>query len=139
MAPVLILLGILAVTGLVAYLLEHFGPWKKAKTQATPETADNAAEDNCHDDCGLGEVCPASEVLRCESQPVVYYDDQELDAFRGRGSDEYSDDEIEQWRDILYTLRPDDILGWGQSVKRRGIIMPAPIHDEFLMLYNDRR
>lgn len=138
MEPVLIFLGILAVTGIVAFLLERYGPWKKSKAQA--ETADNTADNSdCHDECGLGEVCPASEVMRCESQPVVYYDDQELDAFRGREADDYSDDEIEQWRDILYTLRPDDILGWGQSVKRRGIVMPATIRDEFMMLYNDRR
>ena len=140
MEPALILLAILTVTGLVAYLLEHYGPWKKQPQQAAAEGEDMpAAESSCNDDCGLGEVCPATEVLRCESQPVVYYDDEELDAFRGRDADGYNDAEIEQWRDILYTLRPDDLLGWGQSVKRRGITMPAPIRDEFLMLYKDRR
>lgn len=137
--PALIFLGILAVTGLVAFLLERYGPWKKSKVQPEQEPDDTARDSSCHDDCGLGEVCPAGEVMRCESQPVVYYDDEELDTFCGRGADDYSDAEIEQWRDILYTLRPDDILGWGQSVKRRGIEMPAPIRDEFLMLYNDRR
>ena len=36
--------------------------------------------------------------------------------------------------DVLYTLQPGDLLGWGQSIKHRGLIMPASIHDEFLQL-----
>ena len=41
---------------------------------------------------------------------------------------------MEQWRDVLYTLQPADLLGWGQSIKHRGLTMPAAIREEFLQL-----
>ena len=50
---------------------------------------------------------------------------------------EMTDDEIEQFRDVLYTLRHDELLAWQQSVKKRGITLPATINDEFIMLYNE--
>ena len=67
-------------------------------------------------------------------QVVTYYDDEELDAFVGCDADSYTDEEVEQWRDVLYTLQPSDLLGWGQSIKHRGLVMPAAIHEEFLQL-----
>ena len=42
----------------------------------------------------------------------------------------------EQWR---YTLKPADLLGWEQSVTKRGIVLPTPIRDEFIALYNDAK
>ena len=70
---------------------------------------------------------PASKWLRHE----------ELDLYRGRGSDDYTDGEVEQWRDVLMTLQPHEVLPWGQSVKRRGLVMPAAIHEEFMLLASD--
>ena len=69
--------------------------------------------------------------------PITYYDDQELDDYRGRSADDYTATELEQWRDVLYTLQPADRLGWERSIKRRGIIMPQPIRDELLMLLQE--
>jgi hypothetical protein len=62
----------------------------------------------------------------------TYYEDEELDAFTGRGEHDYTPEEEELWRDILYTLQPSDLLGWGQSVKHRGLVMPAAVREEFL-------
>jgi len=52
-------------------------------------------------------------------------------------SDDYTATELEQWRDVLYTLQPADRLGWERSIKRRGIVMPQPIRDELLMLLQE--
>ena len=67
-------------------------------------------------------------------QEITYYDDEELDAFKNRDENGYSPEEEEQWRDVLYTLQPADLLGWGQSIKHRGLVMPAAIREEFLQL-----
>jgi hypothetical protein len=72
-------------------------------------------------------------------QEITYYDDEELDAFAGREAGDYSPEEEEQWRDVLYTLQPADLLGWGQSIKHRGLAMPAAIHEEFLQLATEVR
>lgn len=104
--------------------------------------ADDApASQGCADEaCGLRPICPSEQILEgaCKSEPV-YYDDEELDAFAGRGENDYSDDELEQWRDVLYTLQPADLLGWGQSIKHRSLVMPAAIRQEFLQLAAEHR
>ena len=82
-------------------------------------------------------MCPSEKLLQNTMEPAAYYDDEELDAFRRRDAQGYTPDEEEQWRDVLYTLRRDELLAWERSIKKRGIVMPAAIHDELIMLYND--
>ena len=57
----------------------------------------------------------------------------------GDAVDDYTDIELEQWRDVLYTLQASDLMGWERSIKRRGIVMPAAIRDELLMLLQEAR
>lgn len=80
-------------------------------------------------------------MLSCavDDAPIEYYDDQELDAFKGRNADDYDNEEMELFRDVLYTLQPNDLLGWYQSLKRRGITLPEPINEEYIMLYSDNK
>ena len=70
---------------------------------------------------------------------IVYFEDEELDRFRGRPGEAYTGEEEEQFRDVLYTLQPSDLLPWEQSLKKRGIIMPKAIREEFIMLYGERK
>ena len=109
--------------------------------EITDETDENpssegVAPQGCADEtCGLRSICPSEQLLAGEcKQEATYYDDEELDAFAGRDQDSYTPDELEQWRDVLYTLRPDDLLGWGQSIKHRGLTMPTAILEEFMHL-----
>lgn len=140
MKPALIILAILAVAGLILYLLDRRQTARGA-TENAPEASHDVASpatDGCADECcAAHEVCPSEQLLRSEMRcETVYYDDYELDEFAGRRADEYTEEEVEQFRDILYTLRHDDMLGWERSLKRRGVIMPTPIHEEFVALYN---
>ena len=107
----------------------------------TDETTENGTDEGvasqgCADvGCGLRSICPSEQILAGEcKQEITYYEDEELDAFVGRGEEDYSPDEQEQWRDVLYTLQPADLLGWGQSIKHRGLVMPTAIRQEFLQL-----
>ena len=76
-------------------------------------------------------------MLKHLNDPVTYYEDEELDAFKDRDAASYSDEELEQWRDVLYTLKHDELLGWERSIKKRGIQIPDVIKDELLSLYNE--
>ncbi|MFS6555115.1 hypothetical protein VPJ68_06415, partial [Parabacteroides distasonis] len=64
-------------------------------------------------------------------------DDEELDQYRGRPSDGYTDDEAEQFRDILYTMRQDEVAGWNRSLILRGINLPNQVKDEVVMLIGE--
>lgn len=116
------------------------------KAENPDETEENDASDatpaqGCADEaCGIRSICPSEQILvsQCKRE-VIYYDDEELDGFAGRDADGYTAEEEEQWRDVLYTLQPGDLLGWGQSIKHRGLIMPASIQAEFLQLAAENR
>ncbi len=84
-------------------------------------------------------TCERDSLLTAVSPEVVYYDDEELDRFRGRGADDYSDEEIEEFRDVLLTLLPDDIAGWGRSIQMRDINLPTSIRQELLMIVAEAR
>lgn len=139
MKLILILLAVLLVGGAVVWLIDRLF-YARSATENTDETGENAdggtVGGGCVDEgCALRPICPSEQILAGECHPeIIYYDDEELDAFIGRDGDGYTADEEEQWRDVLYTLRPEDLLGWGQSVKRRGLVMPDAIHAEFLQL-----
>ena len=139
MKPALILLTILVVGGAVVWLIDRLF-YHKNVAKIPDETEENGTEEatpqGCADEaCGLRSICPSEQLLAGECrQEITYYDDEELDAFAGRDENGYTDAELEQWRDVLYTLQPADLLGWGQSIKHRGLVMPAAIRDEFLQL-----
>ncbi|MBO5540125.1 MAG: phospholipase [Muribaculaceae bacterium] len=137
MQPALIMLSALVLVGTVLWLLDRHSRQRDEDGKLLPNQV-TEPESACSDDCcGSHEVCPSEQLLRGEMCPVTYYDDQELDDYRGRSADDYTATELEQWRDVLYTLQPADRLGWERSIKRRGIIMPQPIRDELLMLLQE--
>lgn len=142
MKPAFILLAILVVGGAIVWLIDRlFYSSKGQQDDDSGETDPGHHPLGCADEaCGLRPVCPSEQILagECRRQPV-YYDDEELDRFAGRGENDYSAEEEKQWRDVLYTLQASDLLGWGQSVKHRGLTMPAAIRDEFLRLAAEHR
>ena len=143
MKPALILLTILVVGGAIVWLIDRLF-YSHRMDKNTDEIEEKAIESTsrqgCADEaCGLRSICPSEQILAGECrQEITYYDDEELDAFAGRDADGYTDAELEQWRDVLYTLQPADLLGWGQSIKHRGLVMPAAIREEFLQLASEQ-
>lgn len=89
--------------------------------------------------CGQHEVCERDSLLAAVSKDIEYYDDEELDRFSGRNADDYADNEIEEFRDVLLTLRSDDIAGWARSIQLRGIRLPAAVRDELIMMVAENR
>ena len=78
-------------------------------------------------------------LLAALSKQIEYYNDEELDRFRGRRPDAFSSDEIEEFREILYTMRSDEVAGWVRSLQLRGVELPEDLRDEVLMIVGERR
>lgn len=129
----LIILAVLLVTGAVLWL--HEKRWRRLHAGEN-EPEEEAPAEQC---CGMHITCEKDSLLAGVSKEIEYYDDEELDRFAGRGADSYADDEIEQFRDVLLTMRPDDIAGWARSVQLRGIILPQPVRDELIMIVAEAR
>lgn len=140
MTPVILILsGAIVGVGLILRLLHRPDkdkvPTDNATASGTPAETE-APADEC---CGQHAVCEKDSLLAGIDADIEYFDDEELDAFKGREADEYTDDEIEQFREVLLTLLPDDVAPWARSITRRGITLPSAVRDELLMLVDDIR
>lgn len=89
--------------------------------------------------CGQHEVCERDSLLAALSRQIEYYDDEELDRFRGRRGDEYEDSEVDEFRNILYTMRDDEVAGWVRSLQLRQVELPDEVKDEVFLIVGERR
>lgn len=136
MIPALILIGLMFVVGLVLFLLDRFRP---PTDSPSPETESNESPTSCADEnCVLHDTCPSEQLLRgvCEDK-IVYYDDEELDAFIGHDPSTYTEADEEQFRDVIYTLRREELMPWYQSISRRGIKLSDTLYRELLALASE--
>ena len=85
--------------------------------------------------CGLHAICEKTGQI---NEPPVYYDDEELDRFAGRPADGYTDEETEEFRDVLLTLLPADAPGWSVSLGKRRINLPAELIPELELLLSEQ-
>ena len=72
--------------------------------------------------------------MEAATREVEYYDDEELDRYRGRSSDCYTDAEADDFRDVLMSMSQSDAKGWNRSLILRGINVPDQIKDELLLM-----
>ena len=89
--------------------------------------------------CGQHEVCEKESLLAAVSKDIEYYNDEELDRFRGKDSSTYTETETDEFRDILYTMRDDEVAGWVRSLQLRGVPLPDALKDEVFLIVGERR
>ena len=118
----ILFLGILVA--LVSKLRQKQGEEDAPITVVETCSTCNGSNDKCEQDC----------MMEAATKDIEYYDDEELDRFRGRSSDSYGDDEVEQFSEVLYTMRQDEVAGWCRSLTLRGISLPDQLKDEVFML-----
>lgn len=68
---------------------------------------------------------------------IEYFEDEELDRFRGRSSDSYTDDEAAEFAEVMYTMRPEEVKDWLRSLQLRCVSLPDQLKDEAYMLAED--
>lgn len=89
--------------------------------------------------CGQHETCEKDSLLAAVSKNVEYYNDEELDRFRGRTSDDYSEAETEEFREVLYTMKEVEVAGWVRSLQLRAVELPDGVKDEVFLIVGERR
>ncbi len=126
MIVILIILAALVVVGSICYIAYRRNPDQQV----------NEPQQAC---CGMHITCEKDSLLSAVSETIEYYDDEELDRFKGREDDDYTPAEIEEFSDVLLTLRPEEIAGWGRSIQLRGINLPTEVREELLMIVGEAR
>jgi hypothetical protein len=136
----IVLLSGLLFVGLVAAIAGYFrnkklqGMLERGEISEIPEP--ELVDGEC---CGQHEVCERDSLLAAVSSQIEYYDDEELDRFRGIKEEAYDEEQVNEFREILYTLRDVDVAGWLRSLQLRQINLPQVLKDEALLIVGERR
>ena len=133
----LIISAALVGTGALLYL--HHRLVVPKDTDATSDTEPTDTDERPDDCCGLHIVCERDSLIVGLDDTIEYFDDDELDVYSGRNSTDYNPAEVNQFRDILLSLQPDDIAPWTRSISQRGIQLPDQLRDELILLIDEAR
>jgi hypothetical protein len=79
--------------------------------------------------CGAHEICEFDEI-KAKPDLIEYFDDEELDQLKAVHPDQYSEEQIDQLREVLYTLKTAEIKNWLLSLERRHIHLPEFLKQE---------
>ena len=131
----------LAVLACVAMVLGHFYYKSNQKKLERGEISELPSIKQIEDMecCGQHEVCEKESLLAAVSKNIEYYNDEELDRFRGTESDEYTDAEAEEFREVLYTMKEDEVAGWVRSLQLRAVELPDQLKSEVFLIVGERR
>ncbi len=88
--------------------------------------------------CGAHEVCE-NESLLASNTKIIYFADEELDDFKDRDPETYTDQEIEQFEEVFFTLRENELVEWLKSLQLRHVPLPPSIKEQALMIISERR
>ena len=131
----LCLLGMFtAIFGYIQQRL-HEKAVREGKAVEEPE-APLIEEEEC---CGEHSTCEKDSLLAAVSKDIEYYDDEDLDRFVALDPATYTEDDVEEFREIFYTLQEVDIAGWVRSLQLRQIELPYVIKEEVLLVMRESR
>lgn len=126
MLYLIIALFALGIIAAIIGLLSH-------NKDGSPDVINNNT-DSCASCNGFDPRCEQECMMEAATKPIEYFDDEELDEFKGRPSDKYSDDEVEMFREVLYTMKPEEVKEWCRSLTLRNVSLPDQIKDEVFMI-----
>ena len=150
------LLLLCCIALLVLFSLSFFDSMRRKKQQAKGITSSASESISKEDDskltleerlqaveaqecCGTHAVCEKEQMIRALRQRIEYFNDEELDDYRGIAPEEYTDEQIDEFREVLYTMRPDEIEDWLKSLELRQVALPLVLKEEACTLIADER
>lgn len=129
MSIFLIGIGALFILAIIAAIATKFTKRKAGEPDVMmPTSGDCSSCDGTDDKCE--QVC----MMEAATKDIEYYDDEELDRFRGRPSNQYTDAEVEEFATVLYTMQSHEVKGWNRSLILREINLPDQIKDEVITM-----
>ena len=138
---ILALVLLLAIVGGVSFIGHKRYEKRVAEGTAKPDETSplEVTKEVPEECCGQHATCERDSLLAAVSKEIIYYADEELDRFRGRESDEYTDEEAEEFATVFYELREVEVAGWVRSLQLRQINLPEQLMDEVLLVVRERR
>ena len=128
MEIIIIGLGSILLLGCIVALASAFSHHSDCEEESVTSGND------CSSCNGKSSTCEQICMMEAATKPIEYFDDEELDKFRGKAAENYSDSEVEEFSQVLYTLPPNEVKDWGRSLTLRGINLPNQLKDEFYLM-----
>lgn len=132
MTTTLYILIAMVALGVILRLATHNN--NKQNTNTKTQNTNNQP-DTC---CGRHQTCRLQQQLTQTNNKPLYYDDEELDRYAGKNSTTYNETQIEEFREILYTMNPHEVPQWIQSLQKRNITIPDNLRDEILLIISEQ-
>ncbi|MDR3251849.1 MAG: phospholipase [Tannerella sp.] len=134
------LISSLIFLGIATAVFGFFDRKKRASNGEKPSTDVSAVCCGQHSVCELNNPFASAGAFAGASagKGIEYFDDEELDAYRGIASDGYDDATVEEFREILYTLREKEVPDWLRSLQRRNINLPDRLKDEAFLFVEEQ-
>lgn len=139
MQSLLFLIGIIAffiVALAVSNYLQRRRGNNKPQETAPPSININLGDSGC---CGAHEVCEKDSLIAAFSEETEYFDDEELDRYAHRTSDGYAANEVDEFREVFYSVLDEEKPRWVRSLQMRDISIPDQLKDEVLLFVNELR
>lgn len=136
MQSIYLFIGII-VFFIAALVITNYIQRKRGNTQereATPPAIDLSG--GC---CGAHEICERNSQAPAHENGPEYFDDEELDKYSHRDSSAYSEKEVEEFREVFYSVLDEEKPQWVKSLQLRNILLPDQIKDEVLKFINETR
>lgn len=112
------IIGLLVIVALFTFIRsKKSGDSNKEETTVPPA-----------DCCGAHAICEKG--LKKADTHIEYFNDEELDEYKQIPPEDYTDEQIEAFRDVLYTLRQEELEDWLISLEKRGINYPTALRAE---------
>ena len=89
--------------------------------------------------CGMHETCEKDSLIASFVEPPEYFDDEELDKYRLRDAADYTEQEVDEFREVFYTVLDSEKPRWVRNLQLREIALPNQMKDEVLMLVCEMR
>ena len=137
MQPIVLFIGII-VFFVLALAITNYMQRKKGNTQPRkmPPPSIDLGEGGC---CGAHEVCEKDSLIAAFMEKPEYFDDEELDKYAHRDSAQYAAHEVDEFREVFYSVLDDEKPRWVRSLQMRDISLPDQLKDEVLLFVHEMR
>lgn len=134
---------ICAAVLLLMFVLFYLDRWNKthntdsragSSTNSTGDADPTVPQGEC---CGKHLVCEKQKLAEARLRSKQYFDDEELDQFKGRSSDSYNDSEVEEFRYVMYTMQQNEVRDWMECLQAREIELPDELKEECYSMMNE--
>ena len=119
---------------LILYRLDRFNRKRQLSQDQTEQPEPEIPAGEC---CGKHVVCEKQKLAEARLRSAQYFDDEDLDRFKGRSSDKYTDQEVEEFRYVLYTMNQSEVREWMECLQARDIEIPDELKEECYSMMNE--